>query len=85
MAAHDVDFGLPPPEALDVTFAYLGGGLNEQRTHADTEWVGDARASLDSLTRSISAEEFTETPGPWCRSCDFLQFCGPGQTEMARR
>ncbi|MEE8375107.1 MAG: PD-(D/E)XK nuclease family protein, partial [Acidimicrobiia bacterium] len=84
VAATEVDFGITKPEALDVTFAYLGGGLTEVTHSADERWVSRARESLNALTGRISTSEFDESPGSWCASCDFLQFCGPGQTEVER-
>ena len=83
IAATDVDFGHPGPEELDVTFAYLGGGLFESTYRADAGWMEQARSDLSDLTRAIDEKDFTETPGEWCRSCDFLRFCGPGKAWMA--
>ncbi|MEE9177413.1 MAG: ATP-dependent DNA helicase [Acidimicrobiia bacterium] len=82
VAATEVDFGITKPETLDVTFAYLGGGLTEVTHSADDSWVSKARESLNALIGRISTSEFEESPGSWCASCDFLQFCGPGQTEV---
>ncbi len=79
IAAMDVDLGFPKPSAIDVTFAYLGGGLTEQKYEADPDWVDGARAEVDRLTTGIEAESYGESPGPWCRSCDFLRFCEPGK------
>ena len=84
VAAHDVDLGLPKPDGLDVTFAYLGGGLSEVTTTADSRWVAEARARLLALTDAIESRRFRETPGAWCQSCDFLQFCGPGKRATGR-
>ncbi|MDP9494260.1 MAG: ATP-dependent helicase [Actinomycetota bacterium] len=78
IAASDVDFGHPAPEELEVTFAYLGGGLVESTFRADSEWVDKARSDIAALTGSIDDKVFVETPGEWCHSCDFLRFCGPG-------
>lgn len=83
VAVEDVDFGVTGPETVDVTFAYLGGGLEEVTTRADAHWVESARSHIDELTRAIEAGEFSESPGEWCRHCDFLQFCGPGQQKVA--
>jgi hypothetical protein len=82
VAATEVDFGITKPEALDVTFAYLGGGLTEVTHSADDRWVSRARESLNALTSRISTSDFDESPGSWCASCDFLQFCGPGEREV---
>jgi DNA helicase-2/ATP-dependent DNA helicase PcrA len=83
VAVDDVDFGAARPGTLDVTFAYLGGGLDEVTTRADDVWVQSARDHIDELTASIEAGEFTPTPGDWCHNCDFLQFCAPGQEQVA--
>lgn len=82
VAVDEVNFGAARPESLDVTFAYLGGGLEEVTARADARWVNAARAHLNELTDAMAGGEFTESPGDWCRSCDFLQFCGPGQAEV---
>ncbi|MFV1960702.1 MAG: ATP-dependent helicase [Acidimicrobiia bacterium] len=82
VAATDVDFGLAKPEVLDVTFAYLSGGLTEVTHSADDQWVAAARESLNALTGRISTSDFQENPGSWCSSCDFLQFCAPGQAQV---
>jgi DNA helicase-2/ATP-dependent DNA helicase PcrA len=79
VAATRVDFGLPRPEDLRLTFAYLGGGLHEETIEADKEWIEQAEATLVDLTSRIGREEFPEAPRDWCRSCDFLRFCGPGR------
>lgn len=83
VAVSDVDFGAPKPDTVDVTFAYLGGGLHEESARADTQWVASARQHLAELTDAIDSREFAESPGQWCHNCDFLQFCGPGQKEVA--
>jgi DNA helicase-2/ATP-dependent DNA helicase PcrA len=83
VAVNEVDFGVAKPESVDVTFAYLGGGLEEVTARADTEWVGSARDHLTQLTNAIDEAKFTERPGEWCHNCDFLQFCGPGQEEVS--
>jgi hypothetical protein len=79
VAATDADLGHPKPTSLDVTFAYLGGGVTEQRFHADAPWLDKARADIAGLTTGIDREAFAEVPGDWCSSCDFLRFCAPGQ------
>ena len=82
VAVYEVDFGGDRPETLDVTFAYLGGGLHEETTRADPAWVEAAGRHLLDITDSIAAGEFEPTPGPWCHNCDFLRFCRPGQVEV---
>lgn len=83
VAVSDVGFAETKPETIEVTFAYLGGGLDEMTTPADDTWVESARAHLTELTESIRDGRFDEAPGEWCHSCDFLQFCEPGQSEVA--
>lgn len=83
VAAREVDFGVPPPRDLKMTFAYLGDGLDEVSHHADDKWVEQACDVLAELTAGMARSEFDENPGEWCGSCDFLQFCGPGQREVA--
>lgn len=79
IAATDADLGHPKPSSLDVTFAYLGDGVAEQRFRADGPWMEAARADIAGLTAGIEGEDFQEVPGTWCNSCDFLRFCGPGK------
>lgn len=83
VAVNDVGFAASSPDSVDVTFAYLGGGLEVVTERADESWVSSARDHLRSLTDAIEAKEFDETPGEWCHNCDFLQFCGPGQQEVS--
>lgn len=83
VAVNEVEFAGEHPETLDVTFAYLGGGLHEVTTRADDEWVDSARSHLVEITDSIAFGEFDPDPGPWCHNCDFLQFCEPGRQEVA--
>jgi RecB family exonuclease len=84
VAVNEVDFAGARPDTLDVTFAYLGGGLHEVTHHADSEWVDRARDHLLELTDGIGRREFEPRPGDWCRSCDFLQFCEPGKLQVAK-
>jgi hypothetical protein len=84
IAVSQVDFGIPEPESIDVTFAYLGGGLEEVTARADAGWIETAETHVTELTDAIMAGEFSETPGSWCHNCDFLQFCAPGQEEVAK-
>lgn len=83
VAADEVDFGLPKPETIDVTFAYLGGGIDERTTPAGPDWVKEARRRLDELTSGIESAGFDPNPGEWCAGCDFLRFCEAGQAEVS--
>ncbi len=82
VAVNEVDFGLPPPEEVEVAFAYLGGGLDVVSYAADAEWVSTAKETLSTLTTQMNDEDFEERPGTWCVSCDFLRFCEPGQNQV---
>jgi DNA helicase-2/ATP-dependent DNA helicase PcrA len=82
IAANDVDFGLPKPESLDVTFAYLGGGIDERTVTADDVWVTKARSRVDEIVSGIETAKFEPNPGEWCQGCDFLRFCPEGRTEV---
>ena len=82
VAAVDLDFGLPRPRLIDVTFAYLGGGLLEVTERIDEAWTADARENLDRITTAIDSELFAPVPGDWCGSCDFLRFCEAGKREV---
>ncbi len=83
VAVTDVDLGLSgPPTALDMTFAYLGGGLDVVTVTADERWVGEARSHLERLADGIEAGEYEPTPGAWCANCDFLRFCEAGRSEV---
>jgi hypothetical protein len=82
IAAIDFDFGIDRPLSLQLTFAYLGGGVDELTFDADEAWLSEARDALQGLTRGISDNRFDERPGPWCGGCDFLRFCGPGKRHL---
>ncbi len=79
VAATDADFGIEKPDDIDVSFVYLGGGLNVVTAQADQPWREDARRQLEELTTSIDNGEFDPSPGQSCRSCDFVRFCEPGR------
>ncbi|MGB7861068.1 MAG: ATP-dependent DNA helicase, partial [Acidimicrobiia bacterium] len=85
VAAFDVDFGLERPDTVQVSFVYLGGGLEVVTYGADERWVAEARASLNHLSEAVLDEAFGENPGEWCRTCDFLRFCEPGKLEVGDR
>ncbi len=84
VAVNEVDFGIPGPEALTMTFAFLGGGGSEESHQADLAWLEDARSSVASLVEGIGAARFPEMTGEWCGRCDFLRFCPPGREAMGR-
>jgi len=83
LAATTVDFGIEQPEQIDVSFAYLGGGLDVHTERADEQWRERAWAHLETLTDAIDAERFDPAPGDWCHGCDFLRFCEEGKQEVS--
>ena len=85
VAATSVDFGVDKPDQIDVSFAYLGGGLTVETQRADEPWRDQARQDLERLTGAIENAEFDPRPGDWCSRCDFLRFCEPGQQEVGSR
>jgi DNA helicase-2/ATP-dependent DNA helicase PcrA len=84
VAADRYDFGLDPPNEIDVSFAYLGSGLDVHTEQADASWREAAAMKIESLTEAIEAERFEPSPGDWCHHCDFLRFCPAGQQEVSR-
>ncbi len=83
VAALEVNFGIPTPERLTVTFAYLGGGLEEVSYEANEGWLSEARRSIAEIVAGIDRRSWDARPGPWCGDCDFLRFCSEGQAEVA--
>jgi DNA helicase-2/ATP-dependent DNA helicase PcrA len=79
VAATDVAFAAQPPDSLRVTFAYLGGGLDEVTEVVDAGWLERARAELDDLTAAAAAGAYPTTPSVACHNCDFLRFCESGR------
>jgi DNA helicase-2/ATP-dependent DNA helicase PcrA len=84
IAADRYDFGIDRPAEIEVSFAYLGGGLDVHTERADAAWREAASRQVESLTDAIEAERFDPIPGEWCRSCDFLRFCPEGRQEVSR-
>jgi predicted RecB family nuclease len=83
-AADRYDFGIDRPKGIEVSFAYLGGGLDVHTEEVDAAWRETASQNLESLTDAIEGERFEPVPGDWCRSCDFLRFCPEGRQEVGR-
>ncbi len=67
------------PETLRVTFAYLGGGLEEVSEEADANWLVQAQSHLEELAEGVVAGDFSPLPSARCQSCDFLHLCPAGQ------
>jgi DNA helicase-2/ATP-dependent DNA helicase PcrA len=80
VAAADGALSTAPPEAITVTFAYLGGGdLEEVVIKADEEWLAEARSHLVTLLDRAAGPEYPQTPSSECHRCDFLRFCDAGR------
>jgi RecB family exonuclease len=67
------------PPNLEVTFVYLGGGLEEVTRRVDEDWLQAARSRIEELTLGISEGNFEPAPSSACRGCDFLTFCPAGR------
>jgi DNA helicase-2/ATP-dependent DNA helicase PcrA len=74
----------PAPDRLSVTFAFLGGGLEEHTETVDQQWMSLARQRLAVLTEGIAARSFEPQPGEGCAGCDFLRFCSAGKTYVSQ-
>lgn len=79
VACTDIDFEIGEIDSMRVTFAYLGGGLNEESYEVDDGWLAAARSHLLELGSGVLEESFEPTPSLRCHNCDFLQFCEAGQ------
>jgi DNA helicase-2/ATP-dependent DNA helicase PcrA len=67
------------PDALSVTFAYFGDGLEEVTETVDDAWLDDARQRITGILSDIDDEQFEPTPSAACHHCDFAKFCEVGQ------
>ncbi len=82
VAAREAGFAPTPPERLDVTFAYFGGGFTEHTTTVDAQWLSAAQTHLNDIVDAIRQEHFDPAASAACASCDFLRFCPAGQAWM---
>ena len=73
----------PPPDLMTVTFAFLGGGINERSEAVDAPWLAAARERLAGLTKGIIEGNYQPHPGEGCLGCDFLRFCPTGRAHVA--
>jgi hypothetical protein len=80
IAAVEVPFTSKRPNVIDVTFAYLGGGLATVSERADEAWIDRARHHLAELVASIDRGQWQPTASTACRHCDFARFCEAGTT-----
>ncbi len=85
LAATEAGFAAEAPERLTVTFAYLGGGLEEVSEAVDGDWLTGARHHLETLLAGAAAGDFPPAPSAACAGCDFLRFCDAGQTWVEER
>lgn len=85
LAATEVPFTVNRPDVIDVTFAYLGDGLETVSERADERWIEEAKLHLTKLIGRIEAEEWNAEPSSACRHCDFARFCEPGSRWLADR
>jgi hypothetical protein len=83
VAVDEVRFAPVRPDRLQVTFAYLGGGLTEVSEQVDSNWLETARNHLGDLIGRIREQHWDPDPSTACRSCDFRRFCAPGRDWMA--
>ncbi|MDQ3979567.1 MAG: ATP-dependent helicase [Actinomycetota bacterium] len=72
------------PNRLRTTYCYLRTegppALLSADWHADS--LAAVRSDLAQTLDRLAAERFDPTPGRWCRGCDFLPSCAPGQRRL---
>ncbi|MBU1494511.1 MAG: ATP-dependent helicase [Actinobacteria bacterium] len=85
VAATDAGFSAGRPQRILVSFAYLGGGLEEVTEVVDAQWLQDARDHLGELMAAAASGGSDPQPSEACRSCDFTRFCRAGMAWMASR
>jgi RecB family exonuclease len=74
------------PDAMWVTFAYLGSDPVEEVRHAVTdEWLETASQRISELAQAARGDDFLPTPSPQCGRCDFLSFCEAGTAWLAEQ
>lgn len=84
IAAADGALSTRPPDAITVTFAYLGGGtLEEVAVSVDDDWLAAARDHLESLLDAALGPQYPQSPSKACSQCDFLEFCDAGRAYVA--
>ena len=80
-----VDTWAADPHRLRTTYCWLQSDGPAELESVD--WTGadlDAvRTRLAASLDALVAGRYEPTPGPWCRSCDFLAFCPAGQRALA--
>ena len=83
IAVEEGGLGGDRPDALAVTFAYFGDGVEEATETVDEAWLGAARARITDLLSGIEDERFDPSPSSACHHCDFAKFCDAGQSWLA--
>ena len=66
-------------DEIEVTFAYLGGGLEERSRPVGVAELEAARGRLATVVAGLAAEDYTPAPSDRCRRCDFLAVCAEGR------
>ena len=83
IAAADGALDPEPPDEIEVSFVYLGGGaLDVEKEIVDEAWLETARGRLEELVASAKRDEYDPTPGAGCRTCDFVSFCDEGRAYL---
>ncbi|MDQ1403020.1 MAG: ATP-dependent helicase UvrD/PcrA [Actinomycetota bacterium] len=83
LAAVDT-WGTPAPE-LRTTYCYLrpDGSVLIDSTDWDEQRLVSVRADLDGWLKALDAGEHGAVVGDWCRRCDFVDACRPGQAHLS--
>jgi DNA helicase-2/ATP-dependent DNA helicase PcrA len=75
-----VDIWHKRPEDLTLTYLYLASEEEMSHPMGDPDQI---RARVVSSMKAMAAGEFSPTPGPQCRHCDFRAFCDAGEAWLA--
>ena len=72
------------PDRLRTTYCYLRTDGPPALFSADWDAAAleEVRAGLAATLDRLASERFDPTPGPFCRSCDFLPSCSAGRREV---
>ncbi|MEN8041979.1 MAG: PD-(D/E)XK nuclease family protein, partial [Actinomycetota bacterium] len=80
VAAAEGAIASPPPDQMEVTFAYFGGGsLVEASESVDDDWLEQARTHVSELMTLGEHGPFEPAPESDCKWCDFLHLCPEGR------
>lgn len=70
------------PDDLTLTYFYLSEDREVSRPAGDPEEI---RAQILETLAAAGSGEFSPSPGPQCRWCDFLSFCAEGRAHLAEK